>query len=89
MIAQIHLVRATKLVFSLQVTRDQHCEQKRSNTSRVRLIQITTFQEGFEDENEWFELWVLLLQEFYEFYGVYAIGPIKRYIHLYICLFVL
>jgi hypothetical protein len=48
----------------------------------VGFVELPTLQEGLQDQDKWAKLWVLFLEEFYQFHTVYTIGSIKGDIHI-------
>lgn len=86
---KVYFVSSSLFVLSLKVAGHQHCQQERSNSSVVSLIQLSTFQETLQNQNHWPQLWVFFLEEFNQFYAVNTIGTVERNIEVDVRLFVL
>ena len=62
MFAEVYVVRAAPSVTPLQVAGHHHGEQKRADTSMVRLVELARLEEALEDEEHGPQLRVLLQQ---------------------------
>jgi hypothetical protein len=84
MLSQVHLFCRTvaEFVLSLEIAGSHHGEKEWADAPVVRLIELSWFEETFQDNEQRLKLWVLFQQMLNELHAVNTVGAVERDVHV-------